>query len=140
MAGVKKRVMDMVRREVEKDSSVKSSALYERAKKLDRTIRSLSLRQFHAQYPLQVKRARKSGRPAGAGRRPGRPSRTAAAPKGVRAARRAAASPSADGRAAVRAVLLDLAETVARAKDKAEMVRVIGGLDAWVDRVSDAVG
>jgi hypothetical protein len=53
--------MDMVRREVQKDPGVKSGELYEQAKKLDRSISSLSLRQFHARYPLQVKRALKSG-------------------------------------------------------------------------------
>jgi hypothetical protein len=49
--------MDMVRREVAKNPDVKSGVLYEQAKKVDRSMSSLSLRQFHARYPLQVKRA-----------------------------------------------------------------------------------
>ncbi|HUF69844.1 MAG TPA: hypothetical protein VMM79_14465 [Longimicrobiales bacterium] len=57
MAKTSDRVMDMVRREVAKNPDVKSGELYEKAKKLDRSMSSLSLRQFHARYPLQVKRA-----------------------------------------------------------------------------------
>jgi hypothetical protein len=90
MAKKSERVMDMVRREVQKNPGVKSGELYEEAKKLDRSISSLSLRQFHAQYPLQVKRAMKSGggktrkkaakktrRPAGAARKTAGRRRTA---------------------------------------------------------------
>jgi hypothetical protein len=57
MARTSDRVMDMVRREVAKNPDVKSGVLYEQAKKVDRSMSSLSLRQFHARYPLQVKRA-----------------------------------------------------------------------------------
>ena len=57
MAKTSDRVMDMVRREVAKNPDVKSGVLYEQARKLDRSMSSLSLRQFHARYPLQVKRA-----------------------------------------------------------------------------------
>jgi len=56
MAETKPRVMDLVRKELVKDPSISSEALYQKAKKVDRSIGSLSIRQFHARYPLQVKR------------------------------------------------------------------------------------
>lgn len=56
MAETKPRVMDLVRKELVKDPSISSEALYQKAKKADRSIGSLSIRQFHARYPLQVKR------------------------------------------------------------------------------------
>ena len=77
-------------------------------------MRSMTIRQFNATYPLQVKRSqmprsRRGGRPAGS--------------------RRAA------DRERVRAVLLDLAREVAAADDKGRLVEVVGGMDRWVDRV-----
>lgn len=82
MANINEKVMDMVRREIAKNPDVKSGELYEEAKKLDRSMSSLSLRQFHAQYPLQVKRAMKTGA------RVSKPRKSAAKKK--RAARKAA--------------------------------------------------
>lgn len=158
MAKQSKRVMDMVRREIARDPSVKSGPLYEKAKKLDRSVAGLSVRQFHAQYPLQVKRALKGGkkrrgrgRPKVAvsrratGRKRARPApRKAAAPRKTAAPRKsaapqkkaapAAAAPVRD-RAAIRSVLLEFASQVAGAESKADIISVLGGLDGWVDRV-----
>src|SRR5918996_1551071 len=75
MAAINERVMDMVRREIDKNPDVKSQDLFEKAKRIDSGISNLSIRQFHASYPLQVKRSRKAGR-----RRPGRPPKAAKAP------------------------------------------------------------
>jgi len=115
MAETNARVMDMVRKEIEKDPSVASEALYEKAKKVDRSIGDLSVRQFHARYPLQVKRARanarkrrggtaaakKAGRGAAkkAAKRPGRPrGRPRGRPPTKKTAARKTAAPVKQGR------------------------------------------
>jgi hypothetical protein len=91
MAETNARIMDMVRREIDKNPSIPSEQLYEMAKKSDSSIGGLSVRQFHARYPLQVKRAAANARKArrgGAakktagrrGRPPGKTGRKAGAP------------------------------------------------------------
>ena len=64
MAETNARIMDMVRREIVKNPSISSEQLYEMAKKSDSSIGGLSVRQFHARYPLQVKRAAANARKA----------------------------------------------------------------------------
>jgi hypothetical protein len=59
MADSNQRVMDLVRREIAKNPGVSSEALFAKAKKVDSSLGRLSTRQFHAKYPLQVKRALK---------------------------------------------------------------------------------
>jgi len=114
MARIVERVMNMVREELAKRPDITTRELFDKAKKMDPSMRSMSIRQFNATYPLQVKRSqmprsRRGGRPAGS--------------------RRAA------DRERVRSVLLDLAREVAAADDKGKLVEVIGGMDRWVDRV-----
>lgn len=50
-------IMEMVRAELEEDPDAENKALYRKAKKIDPAVEDLTLRQFHARYPLQVKRA-----------------------------------------------------------------------------------
>lgn len=61
MADTDARIMEMVQKELAKDRSAATSDLYEKARKIDPAIGNLTARQFHAKYPLQVKRAMKSG-------------------------------------------------------------------------------
>jgi len=163
MAETKPRVMDLVRKELVKDPSISSEALYQKARKVDRSIGSLSIRQFHARYPLQVKRisAAEKKRRSGAGRKAakksatpksaGRKSRKSGGRRGPRkqAARSggaAAAQPSrpprsatgGDSRSAVRSILLEFAREVAAAEGKADIIGVVGRVDTWVDRVQKA--
>jgi hypothetical protein len=158
MAKVNERIMEFVRREIAKDPDISSTSLYEKAKKLDRSISRLDLRQFHARYPLQVKRGLKSGKggagtsaagrrggrgavqraPVVPGRRRGRPPKRASAgavTAGPAAAPSAAPSRSRD---AVRDVLLEFASSVARIENKADMIGLVSGVDGWVDRVVSA--
>jgi hypothetical protein len=107
------RVMTMVREEIRRHPEVTSPELFEKAKKLDRAMRSLTARQFNATYPLQVRRTLAPRRPRGRG------------PAG-----RSAAS-----RDRVRGVLLEFARAVAGAQDRGALVEVIANLDQWVDRV-----
>jgi hypothetical protein len=162
MAEVNTRVMDMVRRELEKNRSVANEDLFTKAKKIDPSLSRLDIRQFHAKYPLQVKRAlsggRRGGRPAGTGaRKRGRPPGKTAAAAPAKAARKtgtgrprgrprktaiAAAPPgiaaTGSGRDAVRGLLLQFARQVAGADGKADVVDVLTSLDGWVDRMMSA--
>ncbi len=49
-------VLAMVRRQLDRDPPPSTAALYGRAARINRDIYDLSLRQFHAKYPLRVKR------------------------------------------------------------------------------------
>ena len=116
MPVVNERVMNMVREEIQKRPEITSPELFEKAKKLDRGIRSLSARQFNATYPLQVRRTM--------------------APRRRRARSVGARARSGAGRERLRAVLLDFARAVAGAQDRGALVEVIGNLDQWIDRLA----
>ncbi|MGH7467099.1 MAG: hypothetical protein ACRENP_03845 [Longimicrobiales bacterium] len=113
MPVVNQRVMNMVRDEIQKRPEVTSQELFEKARKLERGMRTLSARQFNATYPLQVRRTMAPRRPRGRG-----------------AAARGSAS-----KERVRGVLLEFARVVAGAQDRGALVEVVGNLDQWVDRV-----
>lgn len=51
-------IMSMVRKQLDRTNPPGTKALYGRAVRLDPSIRELSLRQFHAKYPLKIKRER----------------------------------------------------------------------------------
>ena len=56
MAEINDDVMSMVRAELDENPDVENKVLFEKATEIDEEIGDLSLRQFHARYPLQVKR------------------------------------------------------------------------------------
>jgi hypothetical protein len=85
VANVNPEVLDMVVRALQKDPNLRSTDLQERATEIDKSIGSLSGRQFHARYGLQARkrlagsnRSRKGRKKASAkagrktGRKPGR--------------------------------------------------------------------
>jgi hypothetical protein len=129
------RVLEMVRKELAKKPGISSGDLFAMARKLDRSVRPLSLRQFHALYPLQVKRAEKAALRS-AQKAPKKATRVATASKERRGG---AAEPSAD-RTAIRRLLLEFAEVVASAESKAEVIHLVGDFDRWVDRVVAVTG
>lgn len=114
MAVLNERVMNMVRDEIQRRPDVTSPELFEKAKKLDRGMRSLSARQFNATYPLQVRRTMAPRRPRARG-------------LGAR---------SSAGKDRLRGILLEFARAVAGAQDRGALVEVIGNLDEWVDRLA----
>ncbi len=121
-------VMQMVEAELKKNAGVSNETLYEKARKIDGSISGLTLRQFHARYPLQVKRRMAtSGRRRKKARKPSRSSR---------ATKEAASDAS---RQAVRDVLLRFARDVSAAEGKAAMIDLVTGLDKYVDQVVRAV-
>lgn len=119
----KDKVMELVERRLAKQPDLETSQLYEEAKKVDASVGDLTLRQFHARYPLQVKRRKAAAR--GGGRRRSR----------ARSRRR---EPSLD-RAAVRQSLLRFAQDISAAERKADVIDVLANIDRYVDEIAGAV-
>lgn len=161
MADTNERVMAMVQEELAKNPSASASDLQEKATKIDASMGELTTRQFHARYPLQVKRAKAiaAGRPAGgrkkgAAKKRGKPGRPPAKKRGRKAKRAATstapasaakqAGPAAGrrgkGTESVKDVLVDFAGQLAGADTATDLVRVMGDLDTWAERVSKAAG
>ncbi len=164
MANASARVMQMVRRELKKDRAASTEELFDKAKKIDPSLSRLTNRQFHAKYPLQIKRTMKR-RPASASKkraasktraakkargatrkrgrstakkatRRGRPTRrTPTRSRRPPTARAAAEASAPNGRDTMRGLLLQFAKEVAAADGKADMVDVLTGVDQWVDRM-----
>lgn len=125
MATAADKVMQMVEKELSKNPDVSNEKLYEKAKSVDDSIADLSLRQFHAKYPLQVKRRSAPKRaPAGSSGRK-RKSR-----------RKRRGEPD---REAVRRTLLRFAKEISAAEDKAATIDLMADLDRVVDEVVEAV-
>lgn len=131
MAEVKDAVMDMVRKELEKNPDAENRDLYEKATKVDDSIADLTLRQFHARYPLQVKRQR-AQKKSGKSRKKKKTS--ASTGRGRKAAR-------ADvDRDKVRATLLKFAKDVSSAEGQAStLIDVLQSVDDYVDEVIKAM-
>ncbi len=137
MADRNERVMEMVRREIDRDPGVELGTLVEKAKEIDPSVAELTPRQFHARYPLQVKRSRNRGAPKKAKRARKRASR--ALEPASPAPRRPARETPASGRDAIRAIFLEFAGEVAGADSRQEIVGVLSSVDAYVDRVEKLV-
>ena len=127
MANINEKVMAMVEEQLAKTPDISTRDLYAKAKSAVSAIGRLSLRQFNARYPLQVKRRKSSAR-----RRPKRGATTK--PTASRSARRGPDS----NRDAVRKILLDFAGDLSGAEERKDLVRVLAGVDGYVDRVIKA--
>ena len=126
MAERKDEIMSMVRDELKKDPDIENKTLYAKAKKIDPAVDDLSLRQFHARYPLQVKRKMAQKRGGGRKRKSSGKARKSGG-GGV-------------DREAVRGVLLRFARDVSAAEGKAEMIDILSSVDDYVDDVVGAAG
>lgn len=138
-------VLAYVTRVLKRNPDVKNAELFKGACEIDASVAELSARQFHAKYPLQVKRRLAAAAPA--------PKRAAPAPKPAPApapAAPAVAEPApapavaeapsvGDGdAAAVRGLLLSLARELANAGTQAETIEVMARLDGYVDDIMQA--
>lgn len=126
MPAVDEKVMKFVEDLLKKTPDIQNSELFDRAKKAHSSMRKLSPRQFNARYPLQVKRRRALAvRGAGGGRKkapsPGR--------------RRLTPIPPGDPRDVVRHVLLQFATDITAAEERKDLVKVLAGVDFYVDQV-----
>lgn len=128
MAEINEKVMEFVKETLDKSPKINLDELFERAKELSDDVAELSKRQFNARYPLQVKR-----RLAQATRGKGSKRKTTAAAK--RRSRSAAAAKAEASRAAIRQVLLRFAADLAGAEERKDLVKVLAGVDRYVDEV-----
>jgi hypothetical protein len=109
------KIVALMESELGKNRGVATSDLYDMAKKLDASIGKLSLRQFHARYPLQIKRRQNRGRPSRKTK--------ATAPRGR----------AKGGREGLRNVFLRFAEDLTAAEDRRDLVKVLANVDGYVD-------
>lgn len=141
MAARNPKVTTMVEEALAADRNTPSQTLFDRAVEIDPSIAEMSRRQFHAQYPLQVKRAlggstggRKGARKSAGGKR-GASKRAAGKRAAEAAPGRGRRGGAGDGREAIRRALVEFATAFAEAETRTEIVRVLGGVDAYVDRI-----
>jgi len=130
------KVMQYVERALSKDPGTPNKVLFEGAQKIDKAIGKLSIRQFHAKYPLQIKR-RKGGsagrKKAGAGRPAARAAKTRT-PRSRAAARGAQAT----GADEVRKVLLRFARDLSAAETQLGTIEVMSNLDRYTTDILKA--
>ena len=140
MASSADKVMQYVERELEKDPDVSNETLFEGAKKINRAVAKLTPRQFHAKYPLQVKRRKGSGK--GRKRTTGAKKKTAkrrTAAKGRKRATKATGSAADNGNhEAVRRVMLRFAQDLSAAEDQSQTIGVLAKLDRYVTDIMKA--
>jgi len=109
------KLMAFVRSEMEKNPEISTTDLFEKAKASVAAAKELTMRQFHARYPLQVKR--QASLAAGGGKRR---RRRAARRKGKDAAKAGNAA-----RDAVRGALLKFASDLTAAEERKDLVHVV---------------
>lgn len=156
-------ILRMVEEQLARPNPPNTKVLYRRAMHfIDRDVRRLSLQQFNAKFPLQVKRRRareradvaqgasSEARSAGSGTpsdgRSGNGSSADARPEdGPGAARRAGEVPSSrdaesggreELRRDVRSALIDYARLVGAAESRAELIDAVRRVDEYVDRAT----
>lgn len=130
-------VLAYVTRVLKRNPGVKNSELFAGACEIDASVAELSPRQFHAKYPLQVKRRLAAAEAPAAATK----ARRAVAPSVAEPAPPPAAAAPAVGEgdaAAVRGLLLSLVRELANAGTQAETIEVMARLDGYVNDVMQA--
>lgn len=127
MPEVDDKVMKFVEDVLKKRPDIQLEDLFERTKKFKSSVGRLSKRQFNSRYPLQVKRRRALAAKARAGgRKKSSPSSGAS---------RRSKARSGEPRDRVRQVFLQFATDIAAAEERKDLVRVLAGVDTYVDQV-----
>jgi hypothetical protein len=121
-------VMAAVEKELKKNPDASVDELLEVATKVNSSMADLTKRQFHARYPLQVKRKLNPPKAPPVKRRaPRKKSREKAESTGGH-------------RDEVRQIFLRFATDLAAAEERKAVVRVVAGVDTYVDEVLETVG
>ncbi len=128
MPDVDEKVMKFVEDTLKKSPKIQLEELFLRTKKFKSSIGRLSKRQFNARYPLQVKRRRALAAKARGGGR-----KRAASP--IPRSSRKTTMRSTEPRDKVRQVFLQFATDIAAAEERKDLVRVLAGVDTYVDQV-----
>ncbi len=126
MARVEKidKVMQLIEKELKKNPKATAKELQQKAKAVSEAVGKLSVRQFHAKYPLQVRRKLALKKP-----------RRAAPKKPRRAAPKARAARGQVNREAIRNTLMTFAKDVSAAEGKSETIAVLGKLDNYINAI-----
>jgi hypothetical protein len=123
VADIDDKVMQVVEAELKKNPDATVDELLDVAKKVNKSVTDLTKRQFHARYPLQVKR--KLNPPK---------KRSSRKKKSRRSKRGSPAAPN-GSRDQVREIFLRFASDLAAAEERKAVVRVVAGVDKYVDEV-----
>jgi len=132
MPEVDEKVMKFVGDTLKKNPQIQLEDLFQRTKEVHTSIRTLSKRQFNARYPLQVKR-RRALATRGKGAHP------RSAPQHRRRTKKKAPVPSDEPRDVVRHVFLQFATDITAAEERKDLVKVLAGVDHYVDQVLKGV-
>jgi len=126
---IDQKAMKFVEETLKKSPTIQLDELFQRTKKVSSSIRRLSKRQFNARYPLQVKRRRAlAARVRGAGKKKVTPPPKGRTPQRTRVQ-------SSEPRDVVRQVFLQFAIDLAAAEQRKDLVKVLAGVDRYVDQV-----
>lgn len=139
MASATDKVMEYVERELAKNPDVSNETLLEGAKKIDKSVTQLTPRQFHAKYPLQVKR--RAGKPRAKKKTTAKASRRGGASRSRRATKRKSASAaptSSAGEDRVRNVMMKFAKDLSSADSQVETIEVLSNMDRYVSDIMKA--
>lgn len=141
MANADDKVMAAVESALKKNPDATVDELFDMAKGINSSVGKLSKRQFHARYPLQVKR-RSGGSAKPKKKKAGRKKAAASAASAPRRTRSRArkAAPAANGstRDSVRGIFLRFASDLAAAEARKDVVKVVAGVDRYVNDVLKA--
>ena len=151
MADTDPKIMALVEAELKKNPDASVDALYSLAKKTSRAVGRMSLRQFHARYPLQIKRragaAGRKAKPRKSAAKTRRKATTATAVSRVKKVVRRGRPPGSKnrrkatngaGKEAVRAAFLSFAADLTAAEGRQDEYRVIADIDRYVDAAMKA--
>jgi hypothetical protein len=131
MPEVDEKVMKFVEDALKKNPKIQLEDLFEKTIQFDPAMAKLSRRQFNARYPLQVKRRRAlKDKAQGGGKRRG---------SGRSARSRNLGAHAGSPRDAVRQVFLRFATDIAAAEDRKDLVKVLAGVDQYVDQVLEGI-
>lgn len=130
MADVDPKLMTFVENELSKSPDLSTNELFDQAKKKFASAKKLTVRQFHARYPLQVKRRQSLAKPKTPRKK--KPAATQTRSR-KRPARRDAAR-----RDAIRGSLLRFASDLSAAQERHDLVKVLANVDQYVDEVMEA--
>jgi hypothetical protein len=126
MADIDKKVLDAVEAALQSDPRASIDDLMEIGKTINPSVGNLSRRQFHARYPLQIKRRLA-------------PPRAKKKTRAPRSRQTPTSTPDTAGRKAVRSAFLAFAAELAGAESRQDLVRVVAGVDRWVDEVLEGM-
>ncbi|CAN5628908.1 hypothetical protein BH23GEM11_BH23GEM11_00100 [soil metagenome] len=128
MAKNEQKVMAFVEKELAANPGITTRDLFEKAKKADAGVNTLSLRQFNARFPLQIKRKQSLAKPG----------RKRASEKG--GSRRRSRQGQEEQRLAVRKVFLHFATALTAAEERRDLVEVLSNVDNYVADAIKASG